>query len=56
MCQRYVIYAALDWLTIILEDMLPFETVISLNFERLRNYVVESSWRITASGDACQLF
>ena len=53
MCQLYAIYAAVDWFTIILKDMLPFETVIILNFERLRNYVLESSWRITDSGDAC---
>ena len=43
MLQVYAIYAAVDWLTIILKDMLSFEMVITWNFERLQNYVVESS-------------
>ena len=53
MWQVYAIYEAVDRLTNILNDMLSFEKVTGWNLERLRNYVVESIWRITASGDAC---
>ena len=53
MWQVYAIYAAVDWQTLILKDMLSFETAISWNLERLRSYVVKSIWLIIASGDAC---